>query len=179
MPPLMIYSLTADDMPLLSQWIKKSDKSKLVGFFGPPEGILSRCCRTYRLAALVATSVKTVPRTVFFRYAPSLFESLRLIIIKKRQRHLKGAVIVFGPPEGIRTPVLQNRNLLRYPAAPRTDSMTKRRKSVALMYFILHLIFILQVLSRARSCRYPLHCKDPSFLSSVQFCRGVLRQDLC
>ena len=23
-----------DDMPLLSQWIKKSDKSKLVGFFG-------------------------------------------------------------------------------------------------------------------------------------------------
>ena len=24
----------------------------------------------------------------------------------------------FGPPEGIRTPVLQNRNLLRYPAAP-------------------------------------------------------------
>ena len=26
-----------------------------------------------------------------------------------------------GPPEGIRTPVLQNRNLLRYPAAPRAD----------------------------------------------------------
>ena len=23
-PPLMIYNLTADDMPLLSQWIKKS-----------------------------------------------------------------------------------------------------------------------------------------------------------
>ena len=30
----MIYSLTADDMPLLSQWIKKFDKSKLVEFFG-------------------------------------------------------------------------------------------------------------------------------------------------
>ena len=27
----------------------------------------------------------------------------------------------FGPPEGIRTPDLQNRNLLRYPAAPRAD----------------------------------------------------------
>ncbi len=26
-----------------------------------------------------------------------------------------------GPPEGIRTPDLQNRNLLRYPTAPRTD----------------------------------------------------------
>ena len=28
-----------------------------------------------------------------------------------------------GPPEGIRTPALQNRNLLRYPAAPRTDNI--------------------------------------------------------
>ena len=26
-----------------------------------------------------------------------------------------------GPPEGIRTPVLQNRNLLRYPAAPQAE----------------------------------------------------------
>ena len=39
MSPLMIYSLTADDIPLLSQWIKKSDKSKLVGFFGRGIGI--------------------------------------------------------------------------------------------------------------------------------------------
>ena len=28
----------------------------------------------------------------------------------------------FGPPEGIRTPDLQNRNLLRYPAAPRAET---------------------------------------------------------
>ena len=28
----------------------------------------------------------------------------------------------YGPPEGIRTPVLQNRNLLRYPAAPQADA---------------------------------------------------------
>ena len=35
MSPLMIYSLTADDIPLLSQWIKKSDKFRLVGFFYP------------------------------------------------------------------------------------------------------------------------------------------------
>ena len=28
---------------------------------------------------------------------------------------------LFGPPEGIRTPDLQNRNLLRYPTAPRAD----------------------------------------------------------
>ena len=27
-----------------------------------------------------------------------------------------------GPPEGIRTPDLQNRNLLRYPAAPRAET---------------------------------------------------------
>ena len=30
---LMIYTLTRDDIPSLSAWIKKSDKSKLVGFF--------------------------------------------------------------------------------------------------------------------------------------------------
>ena len=30
-------------------------------------------------------------------------------------------LVDFGPPEGIRTPVLQNRNLLRYPAAPRAE----------------------------------------------------------
>ena len=30
----MIYTLTRDDIPSLSAWIKKSDKSKLVGFFG-------------------------------------------------------------------------------------------------------------------------------------------------
>ena len=68
---LMIYTLTRDDIPSLSAWIKKSDKSKLVGFF--------------------------------------------------------------GPPEGIRTPDLQNRNLLRYPAAPRTDAITKRRSNRRLM----------------------------------------------
>ena len=55
-----------------------------------------------------------------------------------------------GPPEGIRTPVLQNRNLLRYPTAPRAEIMfTKaiynvlvekssgrgRRKFIAKRYF--------------------------------------------
>ena len=30
-------------------------------------------------------------------------------------------MLFFGPLEGIRTPDLQNRNLLRYPAAPRAD----------------------------------------------------------
>ena len=31
----------------------------------------------------------------------------------------------FGPPEGIRTPVLQNRNLLRYPAAPQAEMCSR------------------------------------------------------
>ena len=34
---------------------------------------------------------------------------------------LSKQVEFFGPPEGIRTPALQNRNLLRYPTAPRTE----------------------------------------------------------
>ena len=32
------------------------------------------------------------------------------------------AVLTIGPPGGIRTPGLQNRNLLRYPASPRADT---------------------------------------------------------
>lgn len=30
----------------------------------------------------------------------------------------------FGPPGGIRTPGLQNRNLLRYPASPRAEILS-------------------------------------------------------
>ena len=46
----MRYTLMRDDMPLLSQWIKKSDKMKLVGFFGWGIGIRTptnrvRVCR--------------------------------------------------------------------------------------------------------------------------------------
>ena len=47
---LMIYTLTRDDIPSLSAWIKKTDKSKLVGFFGRGIGIRTptnrvRVCR--------------------------------------------------------------------------------------------------------------------------------------
>ena len=35
----MRYTLRRDDIPLLSQWIKKFDKSKLVEFFGWGTGI--------------------------------------------------------------------------------------------------------------------------------------------
>ena len=47
-PSVMKYTLKRDDIPLLSQWIKKFDKSKLVEFFGggwwirTTEGIASR-----------------------------------------------------------------------------------------------------------------------------------------
>ncbi len=39
-----------------------------------------------------------------------------------------------GPPEGIRTPVLQNRNLLRYPAAPRAEILST---GIARAFFLL------------------------------------------
>ena len=41
-------------------------------------------------------------------------------IVTKNEVHQE-VHFIFGPPEGIRTPALQNRNLLRYPTAPRTD----------------------------------------------------------
>ena len=38
----MRYTLKRDDIPLLSQWIKKFDKSKLVEFFGGDDGSRTR-----------------------------------------------------------------------------------------------------------------------------------------
>ena len=37
-PSVMRYTLKRDDIPLISQWIKKFDKSKLVEFFGRRRG---------------------------------------------------------------------------------------------------------------------------------------------
>ena len=61
---LMIYTF-GDDIPLLSQWIKKFDKSKLVEFFGLPEQI-----RTVDLQSRSLTRYPAVPRV----------DCLRLII---------------------------------------------------------------------------------------------------
>ena len=43
---------------------------------------------------------------------------------KKRTPTARVDILFFGLPEGIRTPVLQNRNLLRYPAAPRAEMLS-------------------------------------------------------
>ena len=55
----MIYTLTRDDIPSLSAWIKKSDKSKLVGFFGRSDGI-----RTHDLLVPNQAHYQTVPHPV-------------------------------------------------------------------------------------------------------------------
>ena len=63
MPPLMIYSLTADDMPLLSQWIKKSDKSKLVGFFGRGGRIRTYECNSQSVVSYrLTTPLKNIKK---------------------------------------------------------------------------------------------------------------------
>ena len=84
----MIYTLTRDDIPSLSAWIKKSDKSKLVGFFGGEQGILSR--RYPRLSPRFARCPvgRNSPVDCFFpqtSFAPSLFESLALTLNKKEK----------------------------------------------------------------------------------------------
>jgi len=48
----------------------------------------------YRLASLVAASAKTVPRTVFFRFAPSLFDS-PLLFSSKNKQHPRGVLFIF------------------------------------------------------------------------------------
>ena len=43
---------------------------------------------------------------------------------KIKKQHSNDTASFSGLPEGIRTPVLQNRNLLRYPAAPRAEILS-------------------------------------------------------
>ena len=84
---------------------------------------MSRCCRTYRLASLVATSAKMLPRSIFFRFAPSLFESLASYSIEKQKAALlcylsflaesKG----FEPSNGL-SPLHDFQVLARYPRNP-------------------------------------------------------------
>jgi len=68
---------------------KKYGTLGAVFFLARPEGFLSRRSRAYRLASLVAPSAKTLPRSVFFRFAPSLFESLCITIRAKKSRHTR------------------------------------------------------------------------------------------
>ena len=85
-------------------------------FFGPPGGILRRC-RAFASLRSLPTSAKTVHRTVFFRTltrSPSHFERNEKLRLRKNANG-----VFFGPPGGIRTPGLWNRNPLRYPASPR------------------------------------------------------------
>ncbi len=62
--------------------------------------------------------LKTIHRIVFFTpLTPSVFESL----VRKNAQSTKVLAHFFGPPEGIRTPTLQNRNLLHYPIMLQAD----------------------------------------------------------
>ncbi len=80
---MMIYSLTADDIPLLSQWIKKS-KSEDLDFLARPEGTV-QCGKAHKRDGL-----KTPHRGVFltaFRIPPG----------KKRNTTRKGWCSLFWP----------------------------------------------------------------------------------
>ena len=103
----MRYTLKRDDIPLLSQWIKKFDKSKLVEFFGGEGGIFPSTAALSRLASLVATSAKTVHRTVFFRKASLCSLLVRIPPYKSQYQKIKTpttvGVFIFGGEGGIRT----------------------------------------------------------------------------
>ncbi len=62
--------------------------------------------------------IKSRRSRVYNQFRRNCISSLRKQWIKNR---LAKASLFFGPLEGIRTPVLQNRNLLRYPASLRAE----------------------------------------------------------
>ena len=119
----MIYTLTRDDIPSLSAWIKKSDKSKLVGFFWPARRDFAAQPRL-RLASLVAHVGENSPPDCFLPNADAFSILVRIPPVSNETKNsvcAKTQTEFFGPPGGIRTPGLWNRNPLRYPASPRAD----------------------------------------------------------
>ena len=68
-----------------------------------------------------------------------IFKEFKINIKKCRKRPIHKGLRHFlsGPPRGIRTPGLQNRNLLRYPTAPWAEiSGNGRMKTVAAFLLI-------------------------------------------
>ncbi len=59
-----------------------------------------RCFRIYRLALLVATSAKTVHRTVFFRMSSTFSLLVRIPLLKKQKQPLKSDCFVLAESKG-------------------------------------------------------------------------------
>ena len=89
-------------------------------------------CESFEYTIIIGSSrrgvrrflLKMLHRSIFLTQKPSRVRILFSRGFESFSRKLKHArelllYLLYSPPGGIRTPVLQNRNLLRYPAAPR------------------------------------------------------------
>ena len=92
-------------------------------------------------------AVTTLHRSVAL--CRSSFESLRMQFVPIKNDGLRPSFFI-GPPEGIRTPDLQNRNLLRYPTAPRTEIFYLRKQIYTKT----------DKMSRQAGCAYYTPCPD-------------------
>ena len=93
--------------------ITTSARSTLCGF-KLSASLVASCAQ---LCLHKRSSLKMPHRGISFTVG---FKSLRILGRSKLKAPMKGA-FSFGLPEGIWTPILRNRNPLRYPIAPRAD----------------------------------------------------------
>ena len=62
-------------------------------------------------------------------------------IVQKTHLLVDKRCVFCGPPEGIRTPGLQNRNLLRYPAAPRAEIYSTVARAILIILMLFFITF--------------------------------------
>ena len=108
----------------MANFVEKTSFRRMRFFLVRPEGH-SRGIRVLRPRGKAAwtSRLKTVHRTVFLTpLTLSGFESHRT---EKESPNLTVRTLFFGPPGGTRTPILWNRNPLRYPISPRADGCEK------------------------------------------------------
>ena len=98
-------------------------------------------------AGVWSLAVTTLHRSVAL--CRSSFESLRMQFVPIKNDGLRPSFFI-GPPEGIRTHDLQNRNLLRYPTAPRTEIFYLRKQIYTKT----------DKMSRQAGCAYYTPCPD-------------------
>ena len=126
----------------------------------------------YRLASLVATSAKMLPRSIFFRFAPSLFESLCLNITKKYNGTFRYRYI-FWPAQRDSNPRSSESESAALSSCAMSGYLSKKQGDSSSRH---PCFFFMKELFQAIPYRYPSHCKDLFSQSSELFCREVLHQ---
>ena len=149
----------------------KKPRSMNEVFFGPPRGILSRAAALSPRFARCHVGGNAPPE--HFLPLCSLLVRIPLYYSQSKKTTAHKVPSFFWPAQRDSNPRSSESESAALSSCAMSGNIKRRHKRATAFEFILQGLF------QARFCRCPLHCKDPSSRSSVQFCRGVLHRGRC